>query len=162
MPPSRAGQKCWNCKRRRLKCDGRRPKCDKCSKNGADCLGYGKVFQWISGMASRGTLTPENFGRSLAVADDAGTSTDRNVARVSPVSNFSSDGDGVSVFAESEARTPSTSDEDIISSQESSPRCESQQLVLYLTLVDTALQDMTYDERFFVNHCECHSSDRSE
>ncbi|KAF8606248.1 hypothetical protein BDV93DRAFT_521081, partial [Ceratobasidium sp. AG-I] len=38
--PGPVGQSCLTCRRRRKKCDKRRPICERCSKGGFDCLGY--------------------------------------------------------------------------------------------------------------------------
>ncbi|KAJ4104059.1 hypothetical protein NW760_010735 [Fusarium oxysporum] len=52
---------CWNCRRRRVKCDGLRPHCGKCQAIGAECLGYGKLITWINGIASRGHMKDRTF-----------------------------------------------------------------------------------------------------
>ncbi|KAJ1311816.1 hypothetical protein OPQ81_010278 [Rhizoctonia solani] len=41
LPPGPAGTSCLTCKRRHKKCDRQRPVCDRCSKGGYECLGYG-------------------------------------------------------------------------------------------------------------------------
>lgn len=42
---------CWECLRRRLVCDSTRPACNKCSKSGSQCPGYGDVkparLRWL-------------------------------------------------------------------------------------------------------------------
>ncbi|KAK1471076.1 hypothetical protein CCUS01_06190 [Colletotrichum cuscutae] len=47
---------CHNCRRRRLRCDRSYPHCHKCTVGGQECLGYGKLFRWTEGVASRGKL----------------------------------------------------------------------------------------------------------
>ncbi|KAK2029041.1 hypothetical protein LX32DRAFT_639425 [Colletotrichum zoysiae] len=47
---------CHNCRRRRLRCDRSYPHCHKCTTGGHECLGYGKLFRWAEGVASRGKL----------------------------------------------------------------------------------------------------------
>ncbi|KAF9880574.1 hypothetical protein CkaCkLH20_01616 [Colletotrichum karsti] len=47
---------CHNCRRRRLRCDRSYPHCHKCTAAGQECLGYGKLFRWTEGVASRGKL----------------------------------------------------------------------------------------------------------
>ncbi|WYZ41162.1 hypothetical protein EsH8_V_000057 [Colletotrichum jinshuiense] len=47
---------CHNCRRRRLRCDRSYPHCHKCTTGGQECLGYGKLFRWTEGVASRGKL----------------------------------------------------------------------------------------------------------
>ncbi|KAH7345356.1 hypothetical protein B0J17DRAFT_38037 [Rhizoctonia solani] len=41
LVPGPAGTSCLTCKRRHKKCDRKRPVCDRCSKGGYECLGYG-------------------------------------------------------------------------------------------------------------------------
>ncbi|KAF2182101.1 hypothetical protein K469DRAFT_587513 [Zopfia rhizophila CBS 207.26] len=52
---------CHNCRRRRWKCDRSLPVCQKCLHSGADCLGYGKLFVWNQGVASRGKMMGKSF-----------------------------------------------------------------------------------------------------
>lgn len=42
------------CNRRRIKCDGARPACNKCTSRGLRCPGYNKTLKWIYGPASKG------------------------------------------------------------------------------------------------------------
>ncbi|KAL4754378.1 hypothetical protein BDW72DRAFT_190240 [Aspergillus terricola var. indicus] len=56
-----ASKACHNCRRRRLKCDRTVPSCAKCSLTGQECLGYGKLFLWNQGVASRGKMMGKTF-----------------------------------------------------------------------------------------------------
>ncbi|KAL4954356.1 fungal-specific transcription factor domain-containing protein [Aspergillus filifer] len=56
-----AEKACHNCRRRRLKCDRTVPACNKCAQNGIECLGYGKLFLWEKGVASRGKMMGKTF-----------------------------------------------------------------------------------------------------
>ncbi|KAL2128016.1 hypothetical protein VTI74DRAFT_9848 [Chaetomium olivicolor] len=47
---------CYNCRRRRLRCDRSRPTCRKCWSTGSECLGYGTVLRWANAPAVRGKL----------------------------------------------------------------------------------------------------------
>lgn len=44
------GRRCWECVRRRLVCDLKRPSCAKCSRSGVICPGYGenKPLTWLT------------------------------------------------------------------------------------------------------------------
>ncbi|KAK4460434.1 acriflavine sensitivity control protein acr-2 [Cladorrhinum samala] len=55
FPPAQS-KACHNCRRRRLRCDRSYPTCHKCSINGEECLGYGKVLRWANAPAVRGKL----------------------------------------------------------------------------------------------------------
>lgn len=56
-----ADKACHNCRRRRLKCDRDVPACRKCALTGQDCLGYGKLFVWNEGVASRGKMMGKTY-----------------------------------------------------------------------------------------------------
>jgi hypothetical protein len=60
---------CHNCRRRRLKCDRSIPHCAKCTKRGQDCLGYGQLFRWQTGVASRGKSVGVTFGKEVVGGD---------------------------------------------------------------------------------------------
>ncbi|KAF5692389.1 hypothetical protein FDENT_2911 [Fusarium denticulatum] len=59
---------CWNCRRRRAKCDGLHPHCGKCHAIGVECLGYGKLITWIGGIASRGHMKDRTFEKPASPA----------------------------------------------------------------------------------------------
>lgn len=53
MPPVKTQHKrtavgCWTCRRRRIKCDARRPSCLKCEKSKLKCEGYDVKLNWSS------------------------------------------------------------------------------------------------------------------
>ncbi|OAA69116.1 Zn(2)-C6 fungal-type DNA-binding domain protein [Cordyceps fumosorosea ARSEF 2679] len=51
--PSDKTQHCHTCRRRRLRCDGVRPTCNKCVVRGVDCLGYGaQALLWVQPQSS--------------------------------------------------------------------------------------------------------------
>ncbi|KAL5044591.1 hypothetical protein BDW71DRAFT_185835 [Aspergillus fruticulosus] len=56
-----ASKACHNCRRRRLKCDRAVPSCGKCFLTGQECLGYGKLFLWNQGVASRGRMMGKTY-----------------------------------------------------------------------------------------------------
>ncbi|KIW86496.1 hypothetical protein Z517_01894 [Fonsecaea pedrosoi CBS 271.37] len=39
---------CWTCRDRHVKCDERRPTCQRCAKFGVDCQGYAARFAWVN------------------------------------------------------------------------------------------------------------------
>ncbi|KAJ0425018.1 fungal-specific transcription factor domain-containing protein [Aspergillus carlsbadensis] len=61
-----AEKPCHNCRRRRLKCDRSLPACVKCARAGQECLGYGKLFLWNQGVASRGKMMGKTFPTQCA------------------------------------------------------------------------------------------------
>ncbi|KAF2201596.1 hypothetical protein GQ43DRAFT_371055 [Delitschia confertaspora ATCC 74209] len=64
--PSKA---CHNCRRRRWKCDRSLPVCQKCLHSGVECLGYGKLFLWNRGVASRGKMMGKMFEETRQKSD---------------------------------------------------------------------------------------------
>ncbi|KAL6234369.1 hypothetical protein BDW75DRAFT_231214 [Aspergillus navahoensis] len=56
-----ASKACHNCRRMRLKCDRAVPSCRKCRLAGQECLGYGKLFLWNQGVASREKMMGKTF-----------------------------------------------------------------------------------------------------
>ncbi|OJD29547.1 arginine metabolism regulation protein ii [Diplodia corticola] len=38
---------CWTCRSRGLKCDGQKPRCDRCCRSKRDCEGYGIRLHWM-------------------------------------------------------------------------------------------------------------------
>lgn len=60
---------CHNCRRKRWKCDRSLPVCHKCLSSGSECLGYGKLFIWNQGVASRGKMMGKSFNDNSTVAN---------------------------------------------------------------------------------------------
>ncbi|KAK1993440.1 hypothetical protein LX36DRAFT_252051 [Colletotrichum falcatum] len=77
---------CHNCRRRRLRCDRSYPHCHKCTTAGQDCLGYGKLFRWTEGVASRGKLARRT---TITFSADT-TATTTNSSRASSLEPTSS------------------------------------------------------------------------
>ncbi|KAI4854657.1 hypothetical protein E4T44_00009 [Aureobasidium sp. EXF-8845] len=72
--PATSQYACHNCRRQRLKCDRSIPHCAKCTKRAQECLGYGQLFRWQSGVAARGRLTGVTFGKEVVGGDACSTS----------------------------------------------------------------------------------------
>ncbi|KFY95504.1 hypothetical protein V500_02731 [Pseudogymnoascus sp. VKM F-4518 (FW-2643)] len=47
-PKTKTFTGCWTCRRRKVKCDGSRPTCSRCSKTGVHCDGYNVELYWIT------------------------------------------------------------------------------------------------------------------
>lgn len=82
----RSMSRCWTCRRRRLKCDGGVPHCQKCISNGEECLGYTKPLTWVEGVARRGPMKNRSFGET------GGKALVRSSPQQSPTSGSSSYG----------------------------------------------------------------------
>ncbi|KAF2845613.1 hypothetical protein T440DRAFT_543784 [Plenodomus tracheiphilus IPT5] len=52
---------CHNCRKKRWRCDRSLPSCQKCLGAGTECLGYGKLFVWNRGVASRGKMMGRGY-----------------------------------------------------------------------------------------------------
>ena len=57
------GAACHNCRRERRKCDRSLPGCLKCGQRNQQCLGYGRLFRWETGIASRGKMAGTTHGQ---------------------------------------------------------------------------------------------------
>ncbi|PVI01073.1 hypothetical protein DM02DRAFT_562051 [Periconia macrospinosa] len=69
---------CHNCRKRRWKCDRSLPVCHKCLSSGAECLGYGKLFVWNNGVASRGKMMGKSFEKQQAEETNAYPPSENN------------------------------------------------------------------------------------
>ena len=69
---------CHNCRKRRWRCDRSLPSCQKCLSAGTECLGYGKLFVWNRGVASRGKMMGKGYEEKMEQGRDGGVgSSDR-------------------------------------------------------------------------------------
>lgn len=83
---------CHNCRRRRLRCDRSVPSCHKCTAAGQECLGYGKIFKWADGAASRGKLAgkpPQVHAPGRSTASTSSSSSSSRAVRSSASSRAS-------------------------------------------------------------------------
>jgi hypothetical protein len=55
-PVTGATEDCFTCRKRKTKCDRRRPYCSQCIELGKECSGYRTTLTWGVGVASRGKL----------------------------------------------------------------------------------------------------------
>jgi hypothetical protein len=73
--PEQSQHACHNCRRQRLKYDRSTLHCAKCIKRGQGCLGYGQLFRWQQGVASRGKLTGVTFADQVIGHETCSTSS---------------------------------------------------------------------------------------
>ncbi|KAL4879018.1 hypothetical protein BJY04DRAFT_194585 [Aspergillus karnatakaensis] len=62
---------CHTCRRRRVKCDLGKPRCQKCSAAGVECLGYDNLILWVDGVASRGKMMGKSFPKGPDISSSA-------------------------------------------------------------------------------------------
>lgn len=138
---------CHNCRRRRLRCDRSYPHCHKCTAAGQECLGYGKLFRWAEGAASRGKLA----GKS-AITFSSGPE---------PPSRASSDLEPSAVGAAPDAQiqnSPATSSSGdanalVVSSSLAAAAVRSGTQSAPWTLVDPLFQDVEHHYRHYLSYC---------
>ena len=116
---------CHNCRRKRLRCDRSVPVCHKCVKTGQECLGYGKLFIWNQGVASRGKM----MGKTYAMPDHQPLTRSIEGEGNNRVWTFSYD---------LKPRLPGPSD---------------LQAPLYMAPIDPLFQDMDNPSRRYLYHC---------
>lgn len=140
---------CHNCRRRRLRCDRSYPHCHKCAAAGQECLGYGKLFRWTEGVASRGKLAgkatitfssapePESHSSSLQLADPAASSSGTQHPDLPPAASSEPEPSSALVVSAAAVR-PGT---------QSAP----------WTLVDPLFQDVEHHYRHYLSYCTSHT-----
>jgi hypothetical protein len=129
---------CHNCRRRRLRCDRSVPSCHKCTSAGHECLGYGKLFKWADGAASRGKLAgnlrqspaPGRSTPARSVRGDRSSATSRASTPAGPSSEMQlvRAGDAYTDPADFELSTP-------------------------WVLVDPVFQDIDAPYRYYLSYC---------
>lgn len=117
---------CHNCRRRRLKCDLSLPTCQKCAKTGQECLGYGKLFLWNQGVASRGKMMGRSFAAPPAPPQTSPQRHDRQESRI--VARFSGSNAAMSI--------------------------RNMGMPLQPSLIDPLLQDLSHSSRHYLSHCK--------
>ncbi|KHE79668.1 acriflavine sensitivity control protein acr-2, partial [Neurospora crassa] len=73
---------CYNCHRKRLRCDKSLPACLKCSINGEECLGYGIVLRWAACNSPTSTITTRTTNKTNF--NGTNTTTPRTVKSSTP------------------------------------------------------------------------------
>lgn len=119
---------CYTCRRRRLKCDGARPKCHRCGEESVECLGYKKPLKWVKGVAARGKLMGKNFDEVGSSNEEAGA--DRDGMRDGKVLARRKGSPGMTVSVEVAGPMHG--------------------------LVDPVFQDLDSDCRFYISFCKSH------
>lgn len=121
---------CHNCRRLRLRCDLSVPSCRKCFLSGKQCLGYGKLYTWNNGVASRGKMMGKSFELSVRSVEP-GSSTDSSVATTP------------NNLIEDDVVRDDTESVDLISEFQLRP-----------SLLDPLVQDLSYSPRYYLSHCK--------
>jgi hypothetical protein len=76
---------CHNCRKRRWRCDRSLPSCQKCLSAGTECLGYGKLFVWNRGVASRGKMMGKGYEEKMEKSGgNAGTEKEAKTQHMFP------------------------------------------------------------------------------
>lgn len=131
-------ERCHNCRRRRLRCDRSVPSCQKCIKAGQECLGYGKLFRWNQGIASRGKMMGKSYDVSVPAQPEVSTKEPISESSLVPISKHGTSGYQMHNFVLSKSKTPDKSSQGI-----SIPPC----------LLDPLVQDMSSSSRYYLSHC---------
>ncbi|KAF2710143.1 hypothetical protein K504DRAFT_476211 [Pleomassaria siparia CBS 279.74] len=119
---------CHNCRKRRWKCDRSLPVCQKCLSSGSDCLGYGKLFVWNHGIASRGKMMGRSYEEREATKNE-GQASSKAFSNSNPTSG---------IFPMESSFLTSNQ--------------ENMQMTVHRPLVDPLVQDMAYDSRYYLFH----------
>lgn len=138
---------CHNCRKKRWKCDRSLPVCHKCLSSGAECLGYGKLFVWNNGVASRGKMMGKSYEEALATRRDGQAHLPRLAFRPTPTPKPSSQPEhypGLSHSADLDYRDDSSSS--------SGEEGEHVGTVVQRPLLDPLVQDLSSHSRYYLFH----------
>lgn len=64
---------CHNCRRRRRRCDRSQPYCYRCSRDGEECLGYGRILRWVDSAPPTASQSRPPFPKHGSPGDSHGT-----------------------------------------------------------------------------------------
>lgn len=151
---------CHNCRRQRLRCDRSYPHCNKCTKAGKDCLGYGQLFRWTGAVASRGKLAGRTSSAPVNGVDAGGSDGrvilslhggGRSTASPSSSAPGSPMDTGSSTTAASGGSSQTSEDMQMILSRGSSPFEPA--LGSPHVLVDPLFQDLPSSHRYYLSYC---------
>ncbi|KAM0275919.1 hypothetical protein ACHAQH_007261 [Verticillium albo-atrum] len=139
---------CHNCRRRRLRCDRSYPSCHKCTTAGQECLGYGKLYKWADGVASRGKLAGKSSAASISASTSALTWTS-----TTSQSNVSASRTAASAAAAaSGSETAEYVDMQLCRSSPSTPGHPSGIPSTPWVLVDPIFQDIDQPYRYYLSY----------
>ncbi|KAF9739116.1 acriflavine sensitivity control protein acr-2 [Paraphaeosphaeria minitans] len=127
---------CHNCRKRRWKCDRSLPACHKCMSSNSECLGYGRLFVWNQGVASRGKMMGKTYEEQHSKSRRGSTSATH--ASRPEISN-------PSCSIESEERPEDNTEVEEV------PRREPEAAV-HTALVDPIYQDLSPNSRYYLYH----------
>lgn len=144
-----ATKACHNCRRGRKRCDRSFPHCNKCTRAGKECLGYGNLFRWTGSVASRGKLA----GLTAPVAPSPISPT-LDQAKNDPVTRLKEEIQSPSVEYEYEYSSPLVENGQLVSKAQPSP-VDFEPSSPWV-LVDPLYQDMGSRHRFYLHYCLYH------
>ncbi|KAH7068360.1 fungal-specific transcription factor domain-containing protein [Paraphoma chrysanthemicola] len=130
---------CHNCRKRRWRCDRSLPSCQKCLSSGVDCLGYGKLFKWNSGVASRGKMMGKSYDEREEIKKAAKT-------HAAPALKW--DNDNHPQHQENGDIIPPRAQSD----ESESPEEEEMAITVQRPLVDPLVNDLDRHSRYYLNH----------
>lgn len=149
---------CHNCRRQRLRCDRSYPHCNKCTKAGKECLGYGQLFRWTGAVASRGKLAGRTSSAPVSGAGNGKVEVSLHGAgpTSSSQSSLPSSPEGYDfVTTPSRGSSPCPENMQIVLSRASSVEPE---LKSPYVLVDPLFQDLSESHRYYLSYCKCNIS----
>jgi hypothetical protein len=136
---------CHNCRKKRWRCDRSLPSCQKCSLSGTECLGYGKLFKWNSGVASRGKMMGKSYdgGEGMGIKEEAKT---HDAPALVWDNENNTQHQGHANVRETEIL--------MVRNAECSPRQNERQtaMTVHRTLVDPLVSDLNHHSRYYLHH----------
>jgi hypothetical protein len=132
---------CHNCRKRRWRCDRSLPSCQKCSSSGVECLGYGKLFKWNSGVASRGKMMGKSYDDREETKREAKThDAPALVWTNEEKSQQYQRPENISAQSEEDAALATEHHEDVLT------------MVVHRPLIDPLVNDLDQNSRYYMHH----------
>ncbi|KAL1593399.1 hypothetical protein SLS60_011007 [Paraconiothyrium brasiliense] len=122
---------------RRWKCDRSLPVCHKCLSSGSECLGYGKLFVWNQGVASRGKMMGKTY-------EETNKSKKRIVSVKHPIGPETNN-PRFSLESQRHEDLPVNVEVEEVPRQEP-------EVTVHTTLVDPLYQDLNPNSRYYLYH----------
>lgn len=161
---------CYNCHRKRLRCDKSLPSCLKCSINGEECLGYGIVLRWAacnsptSTSTARATNNKPNFNTKTTTSRTVNASTPVQASTPSSppqiVTEVTTIDESIDSFT---LGTPVDNNVETLPQAPDDNQESSSQIItrpinfIKIPLTDPLLNGLSSKEKWYMHHCKSFS-----
>lgn len=127
------------------------PSCQKCLSAGTECLGYGKLFVWNRGVASRGKMMGKGYEDGPRAVRDATSTEEEAKSHEGPVLVWENESTSQQQLPETkseDASTESTDEVEVVPRQHD----EEMAMTVHRPLVDPLVNDLDRNSRYYLYH----------